>query len=173
MNAQKIWSKADLAESGLPYNRNDIPEGVDLHSGNIFSIWPEQKTKIISRLKNFKEKALAIKESILKKRPPGKEQPWVDDAPDYIENSKAIVDFSRGKLSLSRLSKILKPDGPIRYMRKGQRCKVHIADFMKWCEAHFLTEEFAAGITNEYIAETQAREEKVRKEKLALSPKSQ
>ncbi len=57
-----------------------------------------------------------------------KEQVWLDDTPEYIPNSEAIK-LTDGKLLLPRLSKILKPDGPIRYMRRGHRCKVHIGDF--------------------------------------------
>ena len=63
-----------------------------------------------------------------------KEQPWVDDATDYIMNSDAVklAEFANRKLTLSALSKLLEPDGPIRYMRKRRplRCKVHVGDFI-------------------------------------------
>lgn len=58
-----------------------------------------------------------------------KKVPWSDDASDYMKASEAIVNFTDSKMLLSKLSKILKPDGPIRYMRKKQRCKIHIGDF--------------------------------------------
>jgi hypothetical protein len=56
-----------------------------------------------------------------------KQVPWADATAAYLPNSEAIK-LVEG-LSLSTLSKILKPDGPIRYMKKGQRCKVNLADF--------------------------------------------
>jgi hypothetical protein len=62
----------------------------------------------------------------------GKEQPWVKDDPDYMELSDAIPRLADGGISLKRLGSILKPDGPMRYMRRGRRCKVHIGDFRTW-----------------------------------------
>jgi hypothetical protein len=59
--------------------------------------------------------------------PGSKQVPWADDAEDYLPNSEAIK--LSEKMDLPKLSKILKPDGPIRYMKRGQRCKVNIADF--------------------------------------------
>lgn len=60
-----------------------------------------------------------------------KEQGWLDDTPEYIPNSEAVK-LTDGKLLLPKLSKILKPDGLIRYMRQGHRCKVHIGDFREY-----------------------------------------
>ncbi len=60
-----------------------------------------------------------------------KEVPWADDAPEYLPLSKArkLIDDRK---SVSTLSKLLTPDGDIRYMRKGRRCKVHVADFLRY-----------------------------------------
>ena len=57
-----------------------------------------------------------------------KEVAWSDDA--AFMASKDATEQSKGKLSLSALSKLLTPTGPIRHMRHGQRCKVHVGDFM-------------------------------------------
>jgi len=56
------------------------------------------------------------------------EQPWQDEAPGYLPLSQArkLID---DRYTLGALSKLCKPDGAMRYMRKGQRCKVHLADF--------------------------------------------
>jgi len=59
----------------------------------------------------------------------GKQQAWKNDAPEYITNSEAIK-LAEGKISLQKLGKSLKPNGEIRYMRKGRRCKVHVRDFL-------------------------------------------
>jgi hypothetical protein len=96
-----------------------------------------------------------------------KDQPWRDDALDYISNSEAIVKFTDSKMPLSKLSKLLRPDGPIRYMRKGQRCKVHIGDFREYARKRYPPDEDAAEIAAEYWADIQARkeEEKARRQK--------
>ncbi len=74
-----------------------------------------------------------------------KEQPWADDAPGYLPLSdiRKLIDNA---LSLSTLSRLCKPQGEIRYMRKGQRRKAYLSDFRrfmlghrsdtKWTEAH-------------------------------------
>jgi len=61
-----------------------------------------------------------------------KEQPWKDDAPEYLSLSEAgkLID---DRLTLSALSKLCKPDGEMRYMRKrGIGCNVHLGDFRKY-----------------------------------------
>jgi len=65
-----------------------------------------------------------------------KKVPWNDDDPDYDTASNAIVLYAENKLTLPNLSKKLKPNGEIRYMRKGRRCKVHIGDFRKYLKLH-------------------------------------
>ena len=85
-----------------------------------------------------------------------KKQPWVDDAPAYLPLSEArkLIDE---RLSLPTLSKLCRPDGPVRYMRRGRRCKVHLGDFRRhmqsqqsdpeWAKA-FLAYQSAAGRGN-------------------------
>ena len=69
-----------------------------------------------------------------------KEIPWRDDAPEFITNSEAVR-LPDDTLSLSTLSRLLTPDGPIRYMRKYSatgrptRCKVHVQDFQNYIKA--------------------------------------
>lgn len=159
--AQKIWQQANFSKTGKPYQPTDVPDHMSL-IGAIFGVTPEHKKSIIERWQHYKEMALAIKRSILKKCPQGKRQPWADDAPDYLENSEAVVKFTDGKLKLSRLSKILKPEGPIRYMRKGRRCKVHIGDFIEWCKNRFLTDKFANELADEVFAQREAIKEEIR-----------
>jgi len=72
-----------------------------------------------------------------------KEQPWDDDAPEYMFLSEArkLID---DKLSLQTLGRLCKPDGEIRYMRKGQRCQVHVADFRRYMQSRQSDPEWAA-----------------------------
>jgi len=88
-----------------------------------------------------------------------KEQPWRDDAPEYITNTEATK-LTDGKLSLSRLSKILTPEGQIRYMRKGQRCQVHLQDFRAY--AKMLGEDmFSERAFEAYFKQTEACKEQI------------
>ncbi len=60
-----------------------------------------------------------------------KEQRWEDDAAEYLplKQARKLID---NRLSMPTLSKLCKPDGDMRYMRKsGVGCKVHIADFRR------------------------------------------
>jgi len=59
-----------------------------------------------------------------------KEIPWDENNPDFMPGSEAIARLADNKIALSTLSSKLKPDGDIRYMRKGQRNRVHIGDFV-------------------------------------------
>jgi len=59
------------------------------------------------------------------------EEPWRDDAPDYMPLSEAGKTFA-SKMGLSSLSKAIKPGCGVRHMRKSRRCKVHIGDFRRW-----------------------------------------
>jgi len=65
-----------------------------------------------------------------------KEQPWADDAPDYLPNSIAVKLAHKvagdTDLDVKKLGKLCLPDGAFRYMRNGQRTKVHVGDFMRW-----------------------------------------
>lgn len=80
--------------------------------------------------------------------PDTKEQPWTDDAPEYLPLSQArkLID---GRLSLVMLSKLCKPDGDMRYMRKrGVGCKVHIADFLRYMRSRQSDPVWAAAYMN-------------------------
>ena len=79
------------------------------------------------------------------------EVPWDNNNPDYMAASDAIVHFTDDQISLPQLSKLLRPDGRIRYMRKkgpqatGQktrcRLKVHKVDFRQWTEFRYPSKE--------------------------------
>lgn len=72
-----------------------------------------------------------------------KEQPWVNDAPEYLPLSEARK-LTDNRLSLPTLSKLLTPNGEIRYMRKrGVGCKLHVADFRKYIRSRISDPEFA------------------------------
>lgn len=84
----------------------------------------------IESLNKSLEKAEALATSLAGQ---GKQQAWKNDAdaPEYIPNSEAIK-LADDRISISKLGKLLKPNGTMRYMRKGRRCKVHIEDFRKY-----------------------------------------
>jgi len=62
----------------------------------------------------------------------GAKQPWDADLSEYVSNSVAITSLTRSGITLSGLSKMLTPGGKVRYMKKGQRCKVHLGDLVKY-----------------------------------------
>jgi hypothetical protein len=62
----------------------------------------------------------------------GKKQPWDDANLNYLSVSEAISQMADGGITLKALGKKLKPDGQMRYMRKGHRAKIHIGDFRQW-----------------------------------------
>ena len=109
----------------------------------------EDAVNILSeKIKRFKDSQIREKTS--------KEQPWRDDTVDYMPLSEAIVRLADNKIPLPTLSKKIKPDGPMRYMRKGQRCRVHIADFRQYVKKHYVTSDSAGEIADEYIADIEA-----------------
>ncbi|MBL7146799.1 MAG: hypothetical protein ISS76_21345 [Phycisphaerae bacterium] len=113
------------------------------------------------------QKSVDHKEELLQK-PKTKKQQWRDDAPDYMRNSEAIVNFTRGKMVLSKLTKLLnEPENKIRFMRKGRRCKVHIGDFRDYASQHYIGDKLADEIADERLAERdfQKAEEDCHKEK--------
>jgi len=63
--------------------------------------------------------------------PAGAEQPWRDGAPEYVSLSEACRLFD-GALHVKTLSRLLVPDGEVRHMRKGRRCKVHLGDLRRF-----------------------------------------
>jgi hypothetical protein len=80
-----------------------------------------------------------------------KKQPWVDDAPEYLPLTAAakLID---NRLSLPVLSKLLSPRGKIRYMRKGHRSKVHVADFRRYMQGQQSDPEWAKNLAVYYTA---------------------
>jgi hypothetical protein len=92
------------------------------------------------------------------------ELPWDDGAEAFIPNSDALK--LTGDLALTKLSKVLKPDGPIRYMRKGQRTKVHIQDFKMWCKSQG-PDMFSEKAFDEYFGSgSEKRKQQIRAEKM-------
>ena len=86
---------------------------------------------------------------------------WRDDADEYIPNSCAIK-LTDDRLSLQSLSKRLTPQGPIRYMRKGQRCKVHIGDFRKYTQAN-LSKEISDEAIDAFLQSIEERKKEARR----------
>jgi hypothetical protein len=80
-----------------------------------------------------------------------KKQPWVDDAPEYLPLTAAakLID---NRLSLPVLSKLLSPRGKIRYMRKGRRSKVHVADFRRYMQGRQSDPEWSKNLAVYYTA---------------------
>jgi len=94
-----------------------------------------------------------------------KEQLWNPDDLDYMENSEAVKTFTKSKMFLSTLSKLLKPNGQIRYMRKrGVGCKVHIGDFREYClsSTKYLPDKLASEIADEILANREAEKETIK-----------
>ena len=62
-----------------------------------------------------------------------KQLDWSDDEDGFVSLKQAIAMLPSEKApSLSPAGKRLKPDGSVRYMRKGRRTKVHVNDWMKY-----------------------------------------
>jgi len=92
---------------------------------------------------------------------------WNENDLNYILMSEAVVTFTENKLSLSKLSRMLTPfDGSIHYMRKGRRCKVHIADFRTWAQKEYPPDSVREEIANELLADRAARQKKIDDHKL-------
>jgi len=109
---------------------------------------------------------IIINDTIKQKKPAGTEQTWRNDAPDYIPNSEAVVIFTKSKMPLSSLTKLLKdPNNKIRYMRKGQRCKVHIGDFREYAQNRYPPDEIANEIADLVLADREALKKQMKKKK--------
>ena len=90
---------------------------------------------------------------------------WDDKDTNYMANSDAIVQFTKSKCSLSKLSTTLKPNGEIRYMRKpGLGCRVHIGDFRLWAEQKypklFIPEKEKQELLDETLSEREQEKSK-------------
>jgi len=73
--------------------------------------------------------------------PNGKEYQWVDNDNEFMPLKEAVMATLSTPLSSSEIEKLVKkmgkklmPNGPIPYMRKGRRCKVHMATFKKYMD---------------------------------------
>jgi len=147
--ADVILQVLDEIRSRVPQNRlGQVPDLENLANKVKFSRpkWPSfeflsgQKSVIddIQNLASFLHKSES-------------EVPWDNNNPDYMAASDAIVHFTDDQISLPQLSKLLRPDGRIRYMRKkGQqatgpktrcRLKVHKEDFRQWTEFRYPSEK--------------------------------
>jgi len=68
----------------------------------------------------------------------GKKIPWSDDAPDFISSADAVRSATAAsppvRMEAYELSRLLAPDGEIRYMRnrKRNRCSVHGGDWLAY-----------------------------------------
>jgi hypothetical protein len=69
-----------------------------------------------------------------------KQQPWTDEATEYMLLSEAIAKLADGGITLKGASKKITDSGAVRFMRKGRRCKVNIVDFIQWWKAKPVTE---------------------------------
>jgi len=68
----------------------------------------------------------------------GSEMYWQDEAPEYISNAGALL-IALGlptpiRMELYELTRLLTPNGEIRYMRKNRRCKVRVGDWMAYLD---------------------------------------
>ena len=63
-----------------------------------------------------------------------KEVDWNDDDLNYMHLTEFETRTEK-RLKLPRLSELMTPTGEIRYMRKGQRCKAHIGDFIRYMKS--------------------------------------
>lgn len=92
---------------------------------------------------------------------------WSDDegymlASELVE--LVLLNDEGKKMDLPTLSRLCKPDGPVRYMRKGRRCKVYIQDFVQHvCGPVAITDENI----EQYLAGNETRKEEERMKKSA------
>lgn len=94
-----------------------------------------------------------------------REVAWDDKNPDYMSLSEAIVKFTDNKLSLPTVSKRLKPNGPVRYMRKGRRCRVHVSDFRKDVKDLYPQLAFSSETADEILADYEAKKAAAKRRK--------
>jgi hypothetical protein len=106
-----------------------------------------------------------------------KEQPWNDRHSDYMGASEAVqmAEKLNRRISLPTLSRLVrKPDCPIRFMRKSNGVRVHIADF----KAHLETrpkikptgEDIGDEALDEYMADARATQAAMRHRKAGTEP---
>lgn len=112
--------------------------------------WPEIRNVLISDLEAV-DRELDDKQN---NEPESKKVKWDDRDPNYISASEAVVKFTGNKLPLPTLSKMLKPNGSIHYMRKkGKGCRVHIGDFITWAGKEYPPDNVRQKIADEVLDE--------------------
>jgi len=83
-----------------------------------------------------------------------------------MPNSEAVVEFTGGKMPLPKLSKLLTPNGSIRYMRKtGKGCKVHIGDFRDYARQHYVPDKLLGEAVDEILTNREAQKEEMKRHK--------
>lgn len=88
------------------------------------------------------------------------EVPWDDADQSYVSNTDAIVTFTKSRMALPELSKLLRSeDSPIHFMRRGQRTKVHIGEFRDYAQKHYVPDALAEEVADEVLADREARRE--------------
>lgn len=86
------------------------------------------------------------------------------DDPAYIPNSDAIK-IADNRIRLSALSKLLKSNkNNIRYIKYGNRCKVHIQDFKKYL-IKLSPDYFSDKVIDDYLSKAEKTKEQIRREK--------
>lgn len=148
------WCECDKNKSGLTPQK-DFLYGVIFRTGDSYTT-PKPPSFYLIRS--------ALDEG--KRATSGVKMEWQDDAPDFMFLKEAVNKLTERKISLPTMSKKLKPNGPIRYMKKSQRCKVHIGDFTRYIneqknKGNFFTEE----IFEKYFKEANETKAKIRQQK--------
>jgi hypothetical protein len=156
-----------LSNASLPHNGQWKVAELDIQLTHRKSKEAERKFYLVMiRLReHFDKQAEAIspgqtKSQIKQAKVPTKEQPWADVAPEYLSNSKAIK-LADGRISIKKLGKLLKPNGTMRYMRRGHRCKVHIGDFTEYIKT-LGPDMFSEEMFSKYYEGVEARKEEER-----------
>jgi len=86
------------------------------------------------------------------------EQPCALKDPNYLplKEARKLID---DRFSLSTLSKLVTPDGEIRYMRKpGVGCRLHVADFMRYMHEGATERPRMGGCVHELAERTEGRQ---------------
>lgn len=94
-----------------------------------------------------------------------KEQTWNENDHNYIPLSEAIEKFAENKIPMPTISKQIKYDGPIRYMRKGRRCRVHMGDFREFTKQKYPTIGIEGEAAAEFIADVEAKKKEAQHRK--------
>lgn len=104
---------------------------------------------------------MSRRKSAAKAPPTSQEIPWNESAEAFITGKEAIA-IADGKIAPTKLSKTCRPDGPIRYMRKGQRLRVHVGDFREWLRSANSAEDFDR--VDAYVAGVEERKSRARQD---------